>query len=367
MLDSVKLKFAKSWSKAKLSEFLFSLHTKKSDDFETDMGRIRRKSTPEKLKNLCKNSISKLTKALLNAVIAENLMPEKIEFWRRKSPFSPITKVGDTELTWFSCPEYNPGTLSYIFSFIDVHHPLTNCRVKVCKDGIPARGISRQAWLDVAKSNTTNLRLPHVEDLIDKQSDAIERETFSKEVENFMKNKYPREAKLCRLMREFYEAEDDPGITVYDRSARRLALRDWLLHGVNFCQFPPYGSHINGIPNIMFQGFLTNIDRRLRRFPYVKCGSYNVRSLGSLEAENLFGQFQDLDPKGTGVVKAEEVPAAFEAACQLLKVRLLPDRPFHMTLSKQKVYPVNELLAERETAFTSAYLYPWHVSEITLN
>lgn len=54
----------------------------------------------------------------------------------------------------------------------------------------------------------------------------------------------------------------------------------------------------------MFQGLLTNIERRLQIFPYVESGRSNVRTLGSLEAENFFGEFQDLDPKGSGVIKA---------------------------------------------------------------
>ena len=85
-----------------------------------------------------------------------------------------------------------------------------------------------------------------------------------------------------------------------------------------FNTFPPYGSHIRGVPNVMFKGLLTNIDRRIQLFPYVKSGKYNVRTLGSLEAENFFGEFQDLDPKGTGVIKAEEVPMDLETACQPL-------------------------------------------------
>lgn len=88
-----------------------------------------------------------------------------------------------------------------------------------------------------------------------------------------------------------------------------------------------------GILNIMFQGLLTNIDRRIQSFPYVKCNRYNVRTLGSLEVENFFGEFQDLDPKGSGVIEAEEVPAALESACQLMSTRLLPNRPFHISLS----------------------------------
>ena len=92
-------------------------------------------------------------------------------------------------------PEYNPSTLSYIFSFLDVHHLITNCRTKTCKDGFPEKGISKKAWLDVAKENKTNLKMSHVEDLVDKQSDAIARLTFSDDAEHAMKRLgYTKEA-----------------------------------------------------------------------------------------------------------------------------------------------------------------------------
>lgn len=193
----------------------------------------------------------------------------------------------------------------------------------------------------------TNLKVPHVEDLVDKQSDSIARLTFSADVENAMRRlNFINEANFCKLIREFYDAEDEPGLSATERCQRRLALRDWLLADVSFNAFPPYGSHILGVPNVMFQGLITNIDRRIQLFPYVKSGKYNVRALGSLEAENFFAEFQDLDPKGTGVIKAEEVPMALETACQLLKTRLSPERPFHMSLTRAKVYPLHELMEE---------------------
>ena len=70
--------------------------------------------------------------------------------------------------------------------------------------------------------------------------------------------------------------------------------------------------------------------------------------------------------KGTGVIRAEEVPQALEIACQLLKTRLQPNRPFHMTISKQKVYPTNELIAESEVEYSPIYVYPHVVEEIIL-
>ena len=39
---------------------------------------------------------------------------------------------------------------------------------------------------------------------------------------------------------------------------------------------------------------MTNIDRRNQLFSFVRNQAYNVRALGSLEAENLIGEFQDL-------------------------------------------------------------------------
>lgn len=138
-----------------------------------------------------------------------------------------------------------------------------------------------------------------MEDLVDKQSDSIARLTFSEEVEYEMKRLgYYYEADFCRLIREFYEGEDEPGIDAMERCKRRLNLRRWLLKDVKFNAVPPYETHIRGVPNVMFQGFLTNIERRTQVYPYVKSGTYNVRSLGGLEAENFFGEFQYLDPKG---------------------------------------------------------------------
>jgi hypothetical protein len=250
-----------------------------------------------------------------------------------------------------------------------VHHLITNCRIKVCKDGFHERKISKSAWIEVARENQTNLKVPHVEDLVDKQSDAIAKETFSIDVERAMRRlSYVKEAQFCKVIREFYEAEDEPGIEATERCQRRLNLREWLLEGVNFCCFPPYGSHIRGVPNIMFQCFLTNIDRRIQLFPYVKSGIYNVRSLGSLEIENFFGEFQDLDPKGSGVIKAEEIPSALESASQLISTRLMPNRPFHMSLSKAKVYPVHDLITQCGMEYNNGqpYVYPQFTNFIQL-
>lgn len=83
----------------------------------------------------------------------------------------------------------------------------------------------------------------HVEDLVDKQSDSIAMETFSVDVETAMERLgHKEEAAFCRIIREFHESEDSPGIPATERYRRRSMLRNWLLKGVSFTTFPPYGS-----------------------------------------------------------------------------------------------------------------------------
>ncbi|KAL5015795.1 hypothetical protein ScPMuIL_005384 [Solemya velum] len=158
----------------------------------------------------------------------------------------------------------------------DIHHLITNCRVKVCKDGFPERGIYKSAWVDVARENKTKWKISRVEDLVDKKSDAIARETFAEEVESAMiKLNYTAEAAFCRLISEFYGAE------------------------------------------------------------------------------------------GSGVIKAE-VPAALGTASQMNQTRMMPNRPFPMSLSKAEVYPVHDLITERDMDTDENYIFPVSPSYINL-
>lgn len=81
---------------------------------------------------------------------------------------------------------------------------------------------------------------------------------------------------------------------------------------MNFYEFPPPGTHVKGIPHIMFEGLLTNIERRIQIIPFVKSGACNPRALRSLEAENFFGEFQELDPEGSGVIRPDDIPKSHQ-------------------------------------------------------
>jgi hypothetical protein len=89
---------------------------------------------------------------------------------------------------------------------------------------------------------------------------------------------------------------------------------------------PPSGASVNDIPIILYEGLLTGIERRIQLFPFTKAGSYNVRCIGSLDIENVFGSFQDYDPWGTGVLRPDAIPTAMRVAAELIDARLNPER-----------------------------------------
>ena len=233
------------------------------------------------------------------------------------------------DLPAYSQPEFNQKLDSFLFNVLDSHHILTNARSKCCSSGMIKAGIRREAWLRVAQENKTKLNLSMVENLIDRQSNSLALTTFSKEVEEAMKkNGDYKEAEFCNLLREWYSAEDDCGISSMDRTRKRFALREWLLQDVNFREFPPPGAYVKGMPVIMYEGLLTSIERKTQLYEFVKCGTYNQRAVTTRDVENFFGTFNELDPQGHRVVSPDDLPHVMQTATDILTESRNPKRYF---------------------------------------
>ena len=311
-LQEKQIHFANSWNKGKLTDVLYQI-------LYNPEAVVRRKCRLQSLKTLCNVLISKFPKDVLNIIRSEHEYPLEEEKWYKNSIFQTPTIIEglNTEVVWYSKPEYVQKRYAYQFCLLDCHHLLTNARTKCCSSGIPSAGIEKCAWTKVAYEDGCISRAL-VEDLVDKQNSAYAQKTFSAEVEASMRNlNYSTTADFCKLIREWYEAEDEPGLDAVERCRRRLNLREWLCSNIKIGTFPPPGSHVNSIPVVMFEGLMTNIERRIQLFPFVKRGHFNVRALGSLESENFFGAFQDLDPKGSGVLRPDDVGAALSTACEI--------------------------------------------------
>ncbi|CAG0898747.1 unnamed protein product [Cyprideis torosa] len=171
------------------------------------------------------------------------------------------------------------------------------------------------------------------------------------EVENTMlKNLDFEEAKFCRLVREWYLAEDEPGIRMFQRTKQRLAMRDWLLscRKDNFASFPPRNAQwaTTGLSKVLWEGMLTNMERSLQVLPFVAGNSINSRAMGTLETENFFSSIQDLDPLGTGVLTPKDIPTVMRTVQELDKFRLDPNKPFPIRTRSKEVYHHQELSEE---------------------
>ena len=114
------------------------------------------------------------------------------------------------------------------------------------------------------------------------------------------------EADYVKLIREWYEAIDVPGIPAMTRMKQMMHFRDFLLPGVSFDHFPPLGSYIKGIPVVQFCGFVQNVETRLQMYMLSRKGTYNHRAIGTLAVESFFGDLTEMDP--TGCPKAVKIP-----------------------------------------------------------
>ena len=201
---------------------------------------------PAKLIACCKRIIasSKISKATLNIVLSELLWPQALSAWIKRSCISH-TMGEPFPSPWFSIPEFDRKRCRIEPKLWDGTHLLTNFRRVVCDKG--TEYLNKAAWLDVAKTNKTKLKEPMVTDLIDKQAIEFAKTTFGDDVSaKMILLGYVEEAKFCSLLINWWTAEDEPGISAMKRFEYRMALRDYLLDGIDFGKFPPHGSHIKG-------------------------------------------------------------------------------------------------------------------------
>ena len=332
---SYGLDVKKSWNKTDKVNGL-CLILQNGTQLDTKENTIR--PPPPSLAQFCVNSIcspkSKLSvhkmpsKDVLNVVAAMVLYPSRRDEWEQSAPFDIGLKIEglDDPKFWFAYPEFNERRGQLEPKCLDSHHLLVNCRAKVCKDGFPGYGIKPEAWVKVAESDSSIISKALVVDLLDKQNNGFARRTFSEKVEEKMITLgYSNEAAFCRLMRCWYLAEDTKGVNAMTRTQYRLDLRKFLLDPIDLAQFPPYGSHVFGMPRPMLEGFLQCIDTKIQLYGIVKGKAMNARAIGSLQNETFFGEMTDMEQTKLGCPKAVSIPRIMSTVTELMHYRNNPN------------------------------------------
>ena len=319
-----------SWRKKRIAVEIFAFVTGQRE--EVSLVTQKKSRRIQSLKKLTMDVIKTLPKQALAVAYAEHIWDREYTEWAKRIPINKgqcIVGI-DTHMDWYSTPEYDHRRGMYQFNILDPYHLMTNARVTVCTRGLKRAGVNKESFLKVAESckeNGIGLSLPMVEELIDKQNIAFALTTFSADVADELRKLGDNgSAEFCDLIRNWYSAEDDPGMKASDRVFHRLALRQWLLRDMKFNSFPPPGNTVNDIPITMFEGLLTNTERRMQLYAYLPSGTYNARALGSLDAETFFSGFQDIDPKGTGILRPNAIPKAMKSATDIVSTKLQENR-----------------------------------------
>ncbi|XP_076088264.1 uncharacterized protein LOC143058683 [Mytilus galloprovincialis] len=302
-----------------------------------------REFAARRIKGSSAQNTKRVPKDILNLVYSTISYQAAYIDWIAKCPFDKnVEDIGSTE--WFSYPEFNDIRQKLEPACIDAHHLLVNLRSKVCKDGL--QNIRKQAWVAVANKNRDIISKSLVVDIIDKQNNAFAKRTFSRDVEIEMRNlAFDKEADFCQIVREWYEAEDTPGFSSKERIRRKLRLKEFLLEGVDFGQFPMFGMYVKGFPKVMFEGFLQRIDTTIQLYSIVKSGTYNHRAISSLVNETFFGELSDMEPTRLGCPKAISIPRLMSTVTEIFHYRCDPsERSFRINTTRKAVYPEVQLV-----------------------
>ena len=97
------------------------------------------------------------------------------------------------------------------------------------------------------------------------------------------------------------------------------------MEGVDFGVFPPQSSYIRGIPIITYEALLAHLERKIQMYAFTP-GGYNVRAIGTLEVEQFFGTFRDIDPAGIGTPRPDDIPRMMTRVADITNCRMDPER-----------------------------------------
>ncbi|XP_046575902.1 uncharacterized protein LOC124283912 [Haliotis rubra] len=249
-------------------------------------------------------------------------------------------------MEWFYIPEMTSARGHIEVKRIESHHLLTRHRSAICKGDLGFA--KREHFVEVSRENTTPLKAGMMEEQLNMQSTDYARITFSAPVEHQLRLKgHSSSADLCRYVREWFQACDDPGISATDRCRMKYRYKKFLLSLTDLSTFPPVGSHVRGYPVPLWEATIASVDADIFMYAICKRRTYNNRALSSQPCENLFSCLATMPGARNGVPSCVELEVNMAKICGESIVRQDPNRGFGVRLSNAPVYP--QVLLENDT------------------
>lgn len=269
-------------------------------------------NTPQQvpsLRNIAQNCVEKFPLLVLQAAYAGLVhVKNKREWHTRKTikmeAYIPIVK---DFVPLFYFPEYSQKRQQIEVRTLDYTHQLTNLRGIICRSGI--QNVKKSEFVRISNLFPNILSKGIVQGELDAQCASLAIELFSEKVEvKLIENNAMEEALFVKLVRNWYKACDERGMSADDRINNLWAFYAYLTKDINFDKFPGYSQYIKGIPVITYTGILQNISVRMSLYEISKFKTYNPRSISSLVCESFFSTISSRDPGKTGCPKAVDVP-----------------------------------------------------------
>ena len=207
----------------------------------------------------------------------------------------------------FHFPEKSTQRQQIEFHTLDYTHQLTNLQSIVCREGI--ENVCRNEFVRICNEFPSILSKAIVEGECDKQCASMAIQLFSEDVERKLtENDAVHEALFIKLVRNWYKACDERGMSADDRVNNLWAFYAYHSKDVAFDMFPAYTQYVKGIPFITYAGIMQNISVRLSLYSKAKCSTYNHRSISSLVCESFFSTVSSKDPGKTGCPCSVDIP-----------------------------------------------------------
>ena len=306
--------------------------------------------SPKTLFELCHSFIvnSPYPKEYVAAPYAEITYLESVYAWEAKSPISihlNVTSI-NTVHTIFNYPEVSKSRKQLEFRTFDYTHILNNIRYHICNKGID--NVSYEAFIRVSDTNHDVLPRAIVEDKMDRQNCLISQRFFSEEVQEILtENGDLSEAKFVKLIRNWFRACDERGLTVTERLKFWNEMYYYLVNQSALADFPPKTTHIAGIPILTFEAILHCTSTRFSLYHQAEKNMYNTRSISTLAIESFFSDLSRFEFSGSGNPKAVDIPKLVSHVVHINSTKHDPERGFEFTTSTRDNYPVH-VMSESE-------------------
>ena len=282
---------------------------------------------------------SSYSKTFLRIAVANCQFERAVKKWEDNSTVPVKLSVPglkkDHEIYCF--PEFSARRLQVELRTLDFSHILTNIRTHLCKHGYD--NVSTDAFLRVSEVNHDLLNRCLIEDILDKQKVAKAEKFFTEEVESVMiANGDTSAAKFIRMIRLWYEACDDRGLSFHTRLNNLQEAFDYIMEEFDALTFPPPTKSINQMPLTTYEAILQNISTRFLLYA-LRSQGYSQRAISTLDIESFFSDLTKLEFTGLGEPKAVDVPRLIKKAVFINDIKHDPNRGFELKTTSRSTYP----------------------------